>query len=77
MDKEERLKKFMQDEKTSTYVYEELREFFFKSRNSKDIYVLGGERIAQELFEKAWKDKLVPFKKTEIENKQSYKQVGL
>jgi len=76
MDRDERIKKFMQDERTSNYVFEEVRDYFLKSRGTKDVYVLAGERIALELLEKAW-EKLKVLRDKETENTGSYKQIGL
>ena len=76
MDKQERLKKFMNDERTSKYVFDEIRDTFLKSRGTKDVHTLAGERIAIELLDKAF-ERMTALKSKEDEDTLSYKQVGL
>lgn len=76
MDRQERIKKFMNDERTASYVFDEIRDTFLKSRGTKDVYTLAGERIAIELLDKAF-EKMSALKTKSDENNGSYKQVGL
>lgn len=70
------LTKFINDERTSKCVFDEMRESFLKSRGTKDVHVLAGERIAIELLDKAI-DKITSYREVNGDKSTGNKQFAL
>lgn len=76
MDKQERLKQFINNKITSNIVYETLRDSFLKKRGRRDIYILASERLAVELLDEAWKE-IEKYKESNNDKSSENRQIGL
>jgi len=76
MEKQQRLKRFLEDETTSHYVKEVLMESFLKPKQGEDVEMKAARFLSVGLLEDGWRE-LRKYKEMELDVNSVGKQIGL
>lgn len=74
--KEEKLRRFINDEVMANAVFESLTHSFLKNKGARDVNIMAAERLAIDLLGDAWKE-LARFKSETPEKGTKVGNIGL